>query len=137
MANRQHEEESYSKDRLQQLSRFQISILKHALSFPGVKRVVYSTCSIHEEENEQVVEEVISQLDFEFEIGHVMPDWSMRGLDTYKHGNMCLRMSLADTLTNGFFVACFVRKTDNYAEMCLDSTSNSLCATTQWKVEKL
>ncbi|XP_064400442.1 28S rRNA (cytosine-C(5))-methyltransferase-like isoform X3 [Halichondria panicea] len=33
--------------RLQSLSSFQKRILKHALSFPSVKKVVYSTCSVH------------------------------------------------------------------------------------------
>ena len=38
-----------SLDRILALSRFQAMILKHALSFPSVKKVVYSTCSIHTE----------------------------------------------------------------------------------------
>ena len=33
--------------RLRSLSSFQKRILKHALSFPSVKKVVYSTCSVH------------------------------------------------------------------------------------------
>ena len=36
-------------DRLSQLSSFQCKILNHALSFPAVERVVYSTCSVHKE----------------------------------------------------------------------------------------
>ena len=35
------------KERLRSLSSFQKRILKHALSFPSVKKVVYSTCSVH------------------------------------------------------------------------------------------
>ncbi|WAR13759.1 NSUN5-like protein, partial [Mya arenaria] len=104
------DEDSYPKERLNQLSKFQISILKHALSFPNVKKIVYSTCSIHEEENEQVVEEVYSHVSEIFEIDHVMPDWPMRGLVTYEHGEKCVRMSHDLTLTNGFFVSSFSRK---------------------------
>ena len=44
-----------SEERLQKLSSFQSVILKKALSFPNVKRVVYSTCSIHSKENEEVL----------------------------------------------------------------------------------
>jgi 25S rRNA (cytosine2278-C5)-methyltransferase len=52
--------ESYEKDdainrRLESLSAFQLKVLQHAMCFPSATRIVYSTCSIHEEENECVV----------------------------------------------------------------------------------
>ena len=46
--------------RLEKLRAFQIAALRKAMSFPAVKYVVYSTCSIHEEENESVIAEVLS-----------------------------------------------------------------------------
>jgi putative methyltransferase len=41
--------------RLESLSRFQLKMIQHAMGFPNVTRLVYSTCSIHHEENEDVV----------------------------------------------------------------------------------
>lgn len=42
-------------ERLATLSRFQLHILTHAMRFPNARKITYSTCSIHFEENEGVV----------------------------------------------------------------------------------
>ena len=39
--------------RVERLAAFQEAALRHALSFPAVARVTYSTCSVHARENEQ------------------------------------------------------------------------------------
>ncbi len=50
---------------------------------PNVKRIVYSTCSIHTEENEQVVLNVLSTpASQSFKLAkreHVLPSWTRRG----------------------------------------------------------
>ncbi|KAI5917205.1 S-adenosyl-L-methionine-dependent methyltransferase [Camillea tinctor] len=47
------------KARLEALSYFQQSLLEHAFHFPAARRITYSTCSVHAEENEQVVFRVL------------------------------------------------------------------------------
>lgn len=42
-------------ERLTALSTFQLRILQHAMQFPSARKITYSTCSIHFEENEGVV----------------------------------------------------------------------------------
>lgn len=54
-------------DRLARLQSFQISMLKHAMSFPQCSRIVYSTCSVHDEENEIVIAQALnSKTGFEY-----------------------------------------------------------------------
>ena len=77
---------SDEKERLESLSSFQKEIILHALKFPKVEKIVYSTCSIHKEENEDVVEYILNhQQDFKLE-ENVFPDWKRRGLKEFKYG---------------------------------------------------
>lgn len=72
-------------ERLLKLSSFQYKIVKHALSFPGVRQVVYSTCSIHDEENEGVVKKLLEDPDVQqqgWKVSNradVLPTWPRRG----------------------------------------------------------
>ncbi|KAL8571960.1 hypothetical protein ACOMHN_026172 [Nucella lapillus] len=101
--------DSKNTARLHSLQRFQISILKHALRFPNARRVVYSTCSIYEEENEKVVSEVAQQVGDRFRVKRVFPQFPHRGIGDEDIAEKCLRTSPDKDRTNGFFVACFER----------------------------
>ncbi|KAL3655747.1 hypothetical protein CASFOL_000143 [Castilleja foliolosa] len=96
--------------RLQKLAAFQKKVLEHGLSFPGVERVVYSTCSINQTENEDVVNSV---MDFAsshgFQLTSTFPQWPRRGLPTFDGSEHLLRTDLK-TDKEGFFIALFVRK---------------------------
>ena len=97
--------------RLEKLSNFQVTLLKHALSFPSVRRVVYSTCSVYQEENEMVVKEAMESYGESFQLECVLPEWESRGKkDSFEFGEHCLRASPENNRTIGFFVALFVRK---------------------------
>ncbi|MEQ2180971.1 hypothetical protein GOODEAATRI_006711 [Goodea atripinnis] len=54
-----HPEEE--KARLASLASFQLKCLNHSLRFPRLKRLVYSTCSIHSQENEEVITACLQQ----------------------------------------------------------------------------
>ncbi|XP_076129569.1 28S rRNA (cytosine-C(5))-methyltransferase [Alosa pseudoharengus] len=102
----QAQAEAKEASRLQALSAFQQRCLTHALQFPRVQRVVYSTCSIHTEENEQVVAACLQQ-NPAFRLVKLFPQWPERGLSPH---TQCLRASSTKTLTHGFFVAMFERQ---------------------------
>ncbi|KAL3826365.1 hypothetical protein ACHAXA_008573 [Cyclostephanos tholiformis] len=110
--------------RIQSLSNFQLVALKHAMSFPNVDRIVYSTCSVHDEENEAVVAKALSEVeksedgnDWELMAPVCLEQWPRRGREGGIGG---LTKSQADCLircdgldgdeTNGFFVSFMVRK---------------------------
>ncbi|XP_005090316.1 28S rRNA (cytosine-C(5))-methyltransferase [Aplysia californica] len=114
------------RKRLQTLKRFQISILKHALRFPDVQRVVYSTCSVHTEENEEVVTEVMAHVSEYFQFESVFPQWTgSRGLVGFPDSPCFLRLKPETDLTQGFFVACFQRVKRKQNPEAEDQNSNS------------
>lgn len=100
---------SSSAERLQALAAFQRKVLSHALRFPAVEHLVYSTCSVHQEENEDVVRDTLLE-NSAFRLVNALPPWPQRGLPVFPGAGCCLRASPTKTLTNGFFVALFERK---------------------------
>ncbi|RLV97864.1 hypothetical protein DV515_00011310 [Chloebia gouldiae] len=103
------EEVAPSAERLQALAGFQCRILNHALSFPALQRLVYSTCSLHREENEDVVQAVLQEWGLAFRLVTAFPSWPCRGLMAFSGAESCLRASPTETLTHGFFVAVLER----------------------------
>ncbi|NXW59149.1 NSUN5 methyltransferase, partial [Eurystomus gularis] len=116
MVNRlPREEAAPSAERLQALAAFQRKVLSHALSFPALQRLVYSTCSLHREENEDVVQAVLQERGSAFRLVDTFPSWPCRGLAAFPGAESCLRASPADTLTQGFFVAVLERRGEGAA----------------------
>ncbi|XP_078699500.1 28S rRNA (cytosine-C(5))-methyltransferase-like [Branchiostoma floridae x Branchiostoma belcheri] len=101
------EEGSITTERLESLAQFQLSALKHALSFPAVRRVAYSTCSVHRQENEDVVQAALQEYEGKYHLQHILPTWDHRGMDTFPQACRCVRASPEQDMTNGFFVALF------------------------------
>uniref|UniRef100_UPI0037E71662 28S rRNA (cytosine-C(5))-methyltransferase isoform X2 n=1 Tax=Semicossyphus pulcher TaxID=241346 RepID=UPI0037E71662 len=87
--------------RLTSLASFQLRCLNHGLRFPRLKRLVYSTCSIHSQENEEVVTACLQQ-NPDFRLIPLLAQWPERGLHPL---TQCLRASTTKTRTHGFFVA--------------------------------
>lgn len=120
------------KNRLENLSKFQLTALCHAMkNFPKVERIVYSTCSIHEQENEGVVAQALTEnSDWELVSPSCLEHWPRRG-NAYQNGEdstsdpekdkskstlseeqarRLIRVDDPVYKTNGFFVACFQRR---------------------------
>ena len=68
-------------ERVKSLSRFQFKILTYALSYSIAKYVVYSTCSIYEEENEQVVKDILSK-----QVKYSNVQWKLVDMDSLVNG---------------------------------------------------
>lgn len=110
-------------DRLYKLAGLQIKLLCHAMkNFPDAKKIVYSTCSLFAEENEEVVEVALERNPY-FKL--VDPrtilgenGWNNFGSDKYKNiGNNCIYSLPEKDLTNGFFVAVFEKVDDDAADI--------------------
>jgi len=99
--------------RLKKLQAFQISLLRHALKARVSKSIVYCTCSISVEENEEVIKKSLAEsgVESDWEVVDVLPYWPRRGDSKYEFGSKCLRFTEQD-LTNGFFIAKLSRKNE-------------------------
>lgn len=102
-------EESRNFDKI---TGFQIMILRSALTrYPQAKRVIYSTCSIYPEENEDVVRQVL-ETNYKYKLvpasQFVNNTWKNFGSPDFGDiGKFCLYAKPQDDLTNGFFIAVF------------------------------
>ncbi|XP_045913587.1 probable 28S rRNA (cytosine-C(5))-methyltransferase [Micropterus dolomieu] len=94
--------------RLASLASFQLRCLNHGLRFPRLKRLVYSTCSVHSQENEEVVTACLQQ-NPSFRLVPLLAQWPERGLEPL---GQCLRASTTKTRTHGFFVALLEKHTE-------------------------
>lgn len=122
-------------ERLAALSTFQLHILTHAMRFPAARKITYSTCSIHFEENEGVVFQALATTVAKERGWRVLrreeqveglKKWERRGV--WEEGKLgggvmsagkeresvlegCVRCDKeGDEGTMGFFVAAFVRE---------------------------
>ncbi|KAF8529826.1 williams-Beuren syndrome critical region protein 20 copy A [Gautieria morchelliformis] len=128
------ENDDAQEARLGKLSTFQVTMIKHAMKFPGAVKIVYSTCSIHAVENEQVVVTALNSEEARsgrFTLAprtQVIPKWERRGLvkemGSYSADSV-VRCIPGEDKTNGFFVSCFVRE---HSSPTGDATSTMLGA---------
>ncbi len=94
----------------------QESALRHALRFPALQRLAYSTCSIHARENEGVVAAVLEEAKAAgFDLVDPFPGsgWGRRGAAGSLPGGrerLVVRTDPYEDGTDGFFVAVFERR---------------------------
>lgn len=147
--------ERFSAEKIAGLVKFQKAALRKAFSFPQVKRVVYSTCSIHDAENELVVAAVLrdpyglhgdddndanatSELSDSgalalrpgpFVLRAGLPHWPRRGRAvgglSADEAACLVRADPSVDDTHGFFVACFERLNSNGVDGASTAKGNS------------
>lgn len=120
---------SATLERLQKLSNLQTHIVEHAMKFPAARRITYSTCSIHEQENEVVVSRLLKSEVAQKQGWKILPrEEQIKGMQMWRHRGVnkagmeentldesqldaCIRCYPDDEEgTMGFFVCAFTRE---------------------------
>ncbi|KAI9199691.1 uncharacterized protein BJ171DRAFT_570263 [Polychytrium aggregatum] len=96
------------------LKRQQYNMIKHALQLPSVKTILYITRSTHQEENEQVVEEIMDRMGATWELSCVLPEIINERTEEYEYEE-CLKISPSDS-GNGVFIACMQKVPEETVE---------------------
>ncbi|XP_058818471.1 28S rRNA (cytosine-C(5))-methyltransferase [Topomyia yanbarensis] len=125
MVDRLKLNEEIDKQRLYKLGGLQYKLLCHAMNaFPAAKRIVYSTCSVYPEENEEIVQGALKH-NGHFKLADAKAlldkEWLNVGSPDYAGiGEKCLYARPEIDLTIGMFVAVFERcDEDEYNEIYL------------------
>lgn len=74
---------------LQHVVKFYLTYFRLSSPVPKAKRIVYSTCSIHPDENEHVVKKILKN-NPQFDLAtreSVLPTWQRRGIPAEINGN--------------------------------------------------
>lgn len=105
-----HNEYSKQTERIRHLVSFQKKILMHSFKVKKAKKIIYSTCSVHEEENEMVVDYVIEKKEVSdhWRLEKINCDYGSEGIHGYTCSKYVLRFNRGENI--GFFIALFVRR---------------------------
>ena len=111
----------------------QVKALQHALTLPKLQRLVYSTCSIHEQENELVVKAVLDQAkELGFELVDPFPSWKRRGLPSLPGHEKLIRIGEPSLVMLSLYAFCFLVITSNFGvPQCLPGLSMLSAAETR------
>jgi putative methyltransferase len=120
-AEQEEKKQDVEKSRLLALAEFQKGMILHAMKFPKARKITYSTCSVHAEENEDVVVAVLASgvarkrgWRVERREEGTLKEWHRRGLVERCGGDevvaqACVRCNPIEDGGIGFFVVAFVR----------------------------
>jgi putative methyltransferase len=120
-AEQEESKKEVEKSRLLALAEFQKGMILHAMKFPKARKITYSTCSVHAEENEDVVVGVLASAvarkrgwRVEMREEGTLKEWHRRGMVERCGGDevvaqACVRCNPIEDGGIGFFVVAFVR----------------------------
>ncbi|XP_011497183.1 PREDICTED: probable 28S rRNA (cytosine-C(5))-methyltransferase [Ceratosolen solmsi marchali] len=108
---------SSQKGRIQHFQYLLSMILRYTLqTFPNVKRVVYTTCSVYAEEGEIVIDDVLDEIGNSYYLLDIKEmlwnEWESVSSVEYACGDKCLRIVPEFDLCQGYFIAVFERNFD-------------------------